>query len=167
MTNLFKLSLFLGIIVIVISSCKKEEGCTDPIAMNYSSSARIENGSCLIAYDVAQGLWGIETNCGTLPIPGINDIPIDDLLPDSINIQDENGGLFIYMNIVEIEMKIPIEIENNGEIIFDEQSVNLGFFSFEISGMGKIESKKSGYMDLNFSVSIAPIPISCHITLTK
>ncbi len=33
-------------ISMVFSACKKEEGCTDPIALNYNSDAEKDDGSC-------------------------------------------------------------------------------------------------------------------------
>ena len=31
-------------------SCKKEEGCMDPLATNYNSDATVENGAHIIQY---------------------------------------------------------------------------------------------------------------------
>ncbi|TXI88285.1 MAG: VWA domain-containing protein [Crocinitomicaceae bacterium] len=44
------ISLFLLLLPIVISSCKKE-GCTDESAINYSSKAKVDNGTCEYAQD--------------------------------------------------------------------------------------------------------------------
>ena len=38
--------LSILIITILFFSCKKEEGCIDPTALNYNSEATIDNGSC-------------------------------------------------------------------------------------------------------------------------
>jgi hypothetical protein len=53
--TLFGSILFLGFILI---SCKKE-GCTDPLAINYSSSANHDNGTC--EYDATGGSGGAQT----------------------------------------------------------------------------------------------------------
>ena len=37
---------FLHITIILLFSCKKEEGCMDPLATNYNSDATVENGDC-------------------------------------------------------------------------------------------------------------------------
>ena len=64
MKNIFKIStvLFIGV-SLVVSSCKKEEvlidGCTDITAMNYQDLATNNDGSCVFAYDIAQGIWNI------------------------------------------------------------------------------------------------------------
>ena len=170
MKNLFKLATyFVCLSVLILSSCKKEEGCTDPTAMNYSSDAEEDNGTCIHAYDLAQGTWNITPNCEDINLPIIGPISLDTILPESIDVQGAgNGSLFIDINGAQISG----DIDNSGNITVAEQtvSIDLGLgipIPVQISGSGKIESENSGYMDLNFSVSIAPIPISCHTILTK
>lgn len=46
MKNLRLIALFLVCFVLVITSCKKKKGCTDPIAYNYNPSAKEDNGAC-------------------------------------------------------------------------------------------------------------------------
>ena len=70
---------------------QKEEdpvlGCTDSNAMNYNSNATSNDGSCLIAYDIAQGLWNINPNCDDLNIPLLGDMfSLNDALPESIEV---------------------------------------------------------------------------------
>jgi cytochrome c peroxidase len=38
--------IYILIILLFIFSCKKEEGCMDPSALNYNTDAQIDNGSC-------------------------------------------------------------------------------------------------------------------------
>lgn len=45
-----KLSLFLVVCVFALS-CKKEEGCTNPKAINYNSKAEVDDGSCTAEYE--------------------------------------------------------------------------------------------------------------------
>ena len=85
--------------LVLISSCKKEEeiieGCTDSVAMNYNSNATSNDGSCQYAYDIAQGIWNISSDCDDLPIP-IPGLSLDDLLPESIEVEGAgNSTLFI------------------------------------------------------------------------
>ena len=73
MKNIYKISVvfFVGLSIIV-SSCKKEEqiieGCTDSSAMNYLSNATSNDGSCIFAYDIAQGTWSISPDCDEIDL---------------------------------------------------------------------------------------------------
>jgi len=47
---------FLVIILLLFFSCKKEEGCMDPSALNYNTDAEIDNGSC--SYEITGNIVG-------------------------------------------------------------------------------------------------------------
>ena len=47
---------FLGVILILFFSCKKEEGCMDPTALNYNTDAEIDNGNC--TYEITNNIEG-------------------------------------------------------------------------------------------------------------
>ena len=48
MKNILTLSL---LIIVALSSCKKK-GCTDPTALNYSTEANKDDGSCILPSDI-------------------------------------------------------------------------------------------------------------------
>ena len=41
--------ILFAFLLILFNACKKEEGCTDPLATNYNSEAEEDNGSCVYA----------------------------------------------------------------------------------------------------------------------
>ena len=50
-----KLLLILFFLPLLFSSCKKEEGCTNPLAKNYNVDAESDDGSC--DYGSIVGIW--------------------------------------------------------------------------------------------------------------
>ena len=170
MKNLFKLATyFVCLSVLILSSCKKEEGCTDPTAMNYSSDAEEDDGTCIHAYDIAQGVWNISPDCDDIDIPGIGAFSLDTILPETIDVQgEEDDSLSIDVNGTEISA----EIDNSGNVTVSEQSITFQSLPVPatVSGNGKIESKNSGHITLNFSAEVAGFSLfssSCGIILTK
>ena len=41
-----KVLILISVIALLFTSCKKEEGCMDPTALNYNNEATLENGDC-------------------------------------------------------------------------------------------------------------------------
>ena len=179
MKNIFKISavLFIGF-SIVFSSCKKEiDGCTDSSAMNYSSDANSDDGSCVSAYDIAQGQWNIETACEELiiSIPFVGDFPIalNDMFPDTVEITGEGEGVVA----MDINGNIVLaDVANDGEVTIQEgQKISLdtgttGVVDVNISGSGSIDSPTNGDLTLNlaFEIPLAGTQTSsCEITFSK
>jgi len=177
MKNFYSITIIFFIILTFIS-CKKEEdpilGCTDSNAMNYNSDATSNDGSCLIAYDIAQGLWNINPNCDDLNIPVLGDmISLNDALPESIEV-DGSGGNIIFIEISENQVEGTID--NDGNVIVSSQDLQLDMggmgldFPVSVSGSGLIIDANSGTMNLTFSFDIPLIGTqssSCEIILEK
>lgn len=165
-------------IILTFISCKKEEdtilGCTDSSAMNYNSNATSNDGSCLIAYDIAQGLWNINPNCDDINIPLLGDMfSLSDALPESIEV-DGSGGNIIFIEISENQVEGTID--NDGNVIVSSQDLQLDMggmgldFPVSVSGSGSIIDANSGTMNLTFSFDIPLIGTqssSCEIILEK
>lgn len=177
MLNYHSISIIFFTILTFIS-CKKEDepilGCTDSNAMNYNSDATSNDGSCLIAYDIAQGLWNINPNCDDLNIPLLGDmISINDALPETIEV-DGSGGNIIFIEIGENQVEGTID--NDGIVIVNSQDLQLDMggmgldFPVSVSGTGSIIDANSGTMNLTFSFDIPLIGTqssSCEIILEK
>ena len=176
------LVILLVILTMAITSCKEDEevvlGCTDSNAINYLFNATSNDGSCIYAYEIAQGTWDLTPDCSDLPIPiPIPGFSVNDLIPESIDV-DGGGGdtLYIDMN----GSKFSGIIDSEGNILVDEQTISIDFsgapIPVQVSGEGMIESADLGYMDLKYSGLIdfipdLPIPvpfsITCHIDLER
>ena len=158
----------------IISSCKKEvDGCTDSSAMNYLSDATSNDGSCIFAYDIAQGVWYFDSECSNPPFPGI-----EDLLPSSVDVEGEGNNslsLTIESSIGE-SVTVFSTIDNDGNVDVDEQVLfsidTLGFqVPVLVSGNGTITSQDSGNLELNYSAnavgSIELFDFTCKVNLFR
>jgi hypothetical protein len=164
----------------VLSSCKKEEvieGCTDSSAMNYLSNATSNDGSCIFAYDIAQGIWNISSACDDLiisiPLVGDFPVPLNDMFPETIEIIGEGTG------VISIDINgenVLADVSYDGTVtIQDGQKVSLdtgdfGVVDVDITGSGKIETATNGDLTLNLSFEV-PLAgtqsSSCEITFTR
>ena len=161
----------------IIYSCKKEiDGCTSSSAMNYDSAATTDNGSCIFAYNIAQGVWSISPDCEeyTIPIIGTT-ISLNDQLPENIEVQGA-GNNILYIEIGDTQ--VTGVIDNLGKITVNNQTISLdmgfGPMDIDVEGNGEIKSSSSGEMDLTYSFDIEAIPgfpisesLDCSITLVK
>ena len=182
MKNIFKIStvLFIGV-SLVVSSCKKDEvlidGCTDITAMNYQDLATNNDGSCVFAYDIAQGIWNISSACDDLiiniPLLGDFPVPLNDMFPETIEITVEGEG------VVSLDINgenVLADVFYDGTVtIKDDQKISLdtgdfGVVDVDITGSGKIETATNGDLTLNlaFEIPLAGTQSSsCEITFSK
>jgi len=171
--------VFLLSIIMIISSCKKEvDGCTDSSAMNYSADATSNDGSCIFAYDIAQGIWNITPDCEEYTIPIINEtISLNDQLPESINVQGAGDNSTIYIDLNGTQVNGEIDIQGNITVPEQTIEIDMGFggpMDIDVEGSGVISSENSGNMNLTYSFDIEAFPgfplsesLDCSILLTK
>ena len=183
MNNYLKiLSVLLVSSLFVISSCKKEEvieGCTDSSAMNYLPTATSNNGSCIFAYDIAQGTWNIFSECDdlTISIPLVGDfpVPLNDIFPSTIEITGEgNSVVSLDVNgsvvMADVSNEGIVNIKDNQTISFDTGIPIVGVLDVNISGSGNIETATNGDLTLNLAFEVPFVGTqssSCEITFTK
>jgi len=174
------LSLFC--FIIILASCKKEEGCMDPTALNYNPDAQEDDGSCiaavegcldplainynidanvsddncLYAFDIALGVWNIDPDCEDLTIPVIGTISLNDQLPDTIEIQaSTDNSLFIDIS----GQQVSGSIDNLGVVTVPQQTVQfdpgLGFpLDVLVEGTGQVNADNTGSMDISYTFDI-------------
>jgi hypothetical protein len=159
-------------------SCIAEQlGCTDSTAFNYNSIANTNDGSCIFAYDIAQGIWNINSACDDLiisiPLVGDFPVPLNDIFPETIEITGEGVG------VVSIDINgenVLADVFYDGTVIIqDGQKISLdtgefGVVDVDITGSGKIETATNGNLTLNlaFEVPLAGTQLSsCEISFTK
>ena len=165
-------------VTMIISSCKKEvDGCTDSSAMNYLSDATSNDGSCIFAYAIAQGIWNIEPDCESYTIPVVGtEISLNEQLPDTINVQGAgNNLLYIVINQTQVDG----QIDNLGNITVSKQTISIemdgiGQIPVDVKGTGIIESSNSGNMDLTYIFELDIVPgfpikdsLDCSISLLR
>ena len=154
-------------------------GCTDANAMNYLASANTDDGSCVLAYDIAQGVWNIETTCQelTISIPLVGDfpVPLNDMFPENIEITGEGAGV-ISMDINgenilgDVSYDGTVTIQDGQQISIDSGIELVGEVDVDITGTGKIQTSTNGDLTLNlaFEVPLAGTQSSsCDIIFTR
>ena len=173
----YLLSLSLFVFILVLSSCKKDiEGCTSNDAMNFNLDATVEDGSCIFAYEIAQGVWTISPNCDEYTVPVIGtSISLNEQLPETIDVQGSNySQLYIIINDTQVNGNI----DSQGNLLVPSQNIqiDMGFGPMDINveGNGIIQSANYGLIDLTYSFTIETIPgfpisesIDCSLSLSK
>ena len=163
--------------IFVVSSCKKEvDGCTDSTAMNYQADATSDDGSCIIAYNIAQGIWNISPDCEDYTIPVIGTtISLNDQLPETIDVQGA-GDNSLYIEIGDTQVNGIIDYDGNIQVSKQTISLDMGFgpMDIDVEGNGVINTSSTGSMDLTYSFEIQTIPgfpisesLDCSILLNK
>ena len=150
----------------------------DPNSMTYNPDAKKDDGSCIYAYDIAQGIWNISSACDdlTISIPLVGDfpVPLNDIFPPTIEITGEgNDVVSLDVNgndvMADVSNEGIVTIKDNQTISFDTGIPLIGILDINISGSGKIETEINGDLTLNLAFDIlgSSQTSSCEITFTK
>ena len=119
--------IFLLSIIMVISSCKKEiDGCTDSSAMNYSADAWTNDGSCIFAYDIAQGIWNISPDCEEYTMLVGVTRSFYRCMTCGTDLEQHVNGKITYM---------PHITKNTLQLLFSTLCINKSLYAFTESGM--------------------------------
>lgn len=95
MNTKFATLLFLSLIVLFSSSCRKEEGCMNPLAINYNPDAEEDDGSCLILGCTNPTMFNYDPNANTDNggcIPFINGCTNATMFNYNPNANTDNGA---------------------------------------------------------------------------
>ena len=108
-----KLILFMTLgLFLFVTSCKKEEGCTDKTAVNYNADAEKDDKSCLYYSDLIIGSWKGNT------------------IEVSVELSEEiTQGLIQYLSMMnpegfEFEFDVPMPSTQDEWLIFVEDFTN-------------------------------------------
>ncbi|MEL6942600.1 MAG: hypothetical protein AAFO82_08020, partial [Bacteroidota bacterium] len=118
--------ILISIFLILVLSCEKEEmkgGCTDPDAINFSSEATVDDGSCMLLRDQYVGAFNITTsNCSRPDFwEGLSvDIEAD---------PDNSTGVLLKINGFTpalIPIELAAEVDENGITLSDDNTYFFG-----------------------------------------
>ena len=146
----------------IIFSCKKEdniiEGCTDSAALNYSSDATSNNGSCIYAHEIMVGTWNISAACNGSIMSSVLPATIEILAGETV------GDLWIDLGTAGI---FDGSISSTGSITIPSQdiiglSLPIPGLSPTISGSGTLDSESQCTVTLTVSL----VNETCILTLT-
>ena len=153
--------LSILIITILFFSCKKEEGCIDPTALNYNSEATINNGSCIYPTISDLNIHFTQTvNGNPLILDSMvytnqeNDnysIQTVRYLLSDITLHTDNGTSTLLDNVHFIDLSIDSTLTLHIEKIVDKNYTAISF----TMGLTTINNKTDSFLNENFFPSFA------------
>ena len=134
--------LVILIMTLLCFACKKEEGCVDPLALNYNSNATIDDGSCDYA-----------------PISDLNinftqTVNGDPLILDSMMYTNQSNQNYSVQTVRYLISDINLHTENGAITLLDE----VHFIDFSIDStltLSIAEVNNANYTSISFTMGLA------------
>ena len=156
-----KTLILVTIIALLATSCKKEEGCMDPTALNYNSEATIDNGNCNYAPITDLNIHFTQTVNGNLLILDSmmytnqeNDnysIQTVRYLISDITLHADNGTSTLLDEVHFIDISIASTLILNIAEIVDENYISISF----TMGLDYTKNETESFLNENFFPSFA------------
>ncbi len=131
-TTFSVLCSFLIISLFVLSACKKDttKGCTNPDAINYSTQADEDNGTCEFERDKFLGIWNGQKDCIFNPLDSTASIEIG---PST-----DNVARMIINDFPDVGLSATAIVNSSetSEFIIDVQQITNDLDIYSISGKG-------------------------------
>jgi len=133
--------LSILIITILFFSCKKEEGCIDPTALNYNSEATIDNGSCNYAPISDLNIHFTQT---------VNGNP---LILDSMMYTNQENDNYSIQTVRYLLSNITLHTDNGNSTLLDEvHFIDLSIDSTLILHVAEIDFQN--YTSISFTMGL-------------
>ncbi|MBP9152064.1 MAG: hypothetical protein KBF73_07245 [Flavobacteriales bacterium] len=131
--------LWTILLLVAISSCKKNAGCTDFGTENYDPEAIVNDGSCILIRDKFLGNFQVSSDCFSSDYSRTISITQDEYVVTISNLADTLGNVEaqVYGNNITIEpqsVHASIIIEGAG-VYIEEKQISLSY---------KIRDSRSG-----------------------
>lgn len=134
--------LVILMMTLLFFACKKEEGCVDPLALNYNSNATIDDGSCDYAPIKDLNINFIQTVNG------------DPLILDSMMYTNQSNQNYSVQTVRYLISDINLHSENGTNTLIDE----VHFIDFSIDStltLSIAEIDNANYTSISFTMGLA------------